>query len=128
MTFFLLLSVALLLSASTIDQQEAAKLMEEMAEEVKVEEPARPKNKVNKPSSVKDTAVVPRKTVDPKDGASKPASKGVSRTVKKTTASSSVASSRPTVPGRSPLTSRRNPTQVSVVFSILKASLIIHQV
>ena len=108
--------MALLLSASTIDDQEAAKLMEEMAEEVKAEGTARPKNNVSKPSSTKDNAAVLRKTANPKDGASKPASKGVSCTVKKTNPLSSVPSVRPTVSGCSPLTSRRNPTQVSVVF------------
>ena len=114
--------MALLLSASTIDQIEAAKLMEEMVEEVKAEDTARPKNSVSKPSSTKDTGAVPRKTATPKDSASKPASKGVhvSRTVKKTYASSSGPSVRPTLPGRSPVTSRRNPTQVSVVLSVFK--------
>lgn len=109
---FLLLSVALLLSASTIDKEEAAKLMEEMAAEVKAEKTALPKNNVSKPSSTKDTVAVPRKTANPKDGASKPVSKVASRTVKKTNASSSVPNVRPTVPGRSPVTSRRNPIQV----------------
>lgn len=112
--------MALLLSASTIDEVEAAKLMEEMVEEVKAEDTARQKNNVSKPSSTKDTGAVPRKTATPKDSASKPASKGVSRTVKKTYASSSGPSVRPTVPGRSPVTSRRNPTQVSVVLSVFK--------
>ena len=115
------LSVALLLSASTIDEIEAAKLMEETVEEVKAEDAARSKNNVSKPSSTKDTGAVPRKTATPKDSASKPASiKGASRTVKKTYASSSGPSVRPTVPGRSPVTSRRNPTQVSVVLSVFK--------
>ena len=108
--------MALLLSASTIDEQEAAKLMEEMVEEVNGEETARPKNNVSKPSSTKNNAAVLRKTVNPRDGASKPATKGASRTVKKTSASSTVPNVRPAVSGRSPLTSRRNPTQVSVVF------------
>ena len=114
--------MALLLSASTIDEIEAAKLMEEMVEEVEAEvkakDTARSKNNVSKPSSTKDTGAVPRKTVTPKDSASKPASKGASRTVKKTYASSSGPSVRPTVPGRSPVTSRRNPTQVSVVLHV----------
>ncbi|KAJ7376494.1 hypothetical protein OS493_034230 [Desmophyllum pertusum] len=108
--------VALLLSASTIDEEEAAKLMEEMAAEVK-EETALPKNNFNKPSSTKSTAAAPRKTSNPKDGASKPAcnnySKVTHRTVtKKPNTLSSVPSVRPTLPGRSPVTSRRNPTQV----------------
>lgn len=103
--------VALLLSASTIDEQEAAKLMEEMTEEVKAEETVRPKNNVSRPSSTKGKAAVPRKTADPKNGTSKLASKGASRTDKKISASSTVPSVRPTVPGRSPLTSRKNPTQ-----------------
>ena len=116
--------MALLLSASTIDEIEAAKLMEEMVEEVEAEvkakDTARSKNNVSKPSSTKDTGAVPRKTATPKDSASKPASKGASRTVKKTYASSSGPSVRPTVPGRSPVTSRRNPTQVSVVLSVFQ--------
>ncbi|KAL9952617.1 hypothetical protein ACROYT_G039893 [Oculina patagonica] len=106
--------VALLLSASTIDEEEASKLMDEMAAEVKAEETALPKNNANKPSSSKSTTAVPRKISNPKDSASKPASnsKVASRTVtKKTVASSSVPSVRPTVPGRSPVTGRRNPTQ-----------------
>lgn len=108
--------MALLLSASTIDEIEAAKLMEEMADEVKAEDTARPKNNVSKPSSTKDTGAVPRKTANPKDGASRPASKGVSRTVKKTYASSAGPSVRPTVL----VPSRRNPTQVSAVLSVFK--------
>lgn len=103
--------VALLLSASTIDEQEAAKLMEEMTEEVKAEETVRPKNNVSRPSSTKGKAAVPRKTAVPKNGTSKLGSKGASRTDKKISASSTVPSVRPTVPGRSPLTSRKNPTQ-----------------
>ena len=114
------LSVALLLSASTIDEIEAAKLMEETVEEVKAEDAARSKNNVSKPSSTKDTGAVPRKTATPKDSASKPASKGASRTVKKTYASSSGPSVRPTVTGRSPVTSRRNPTQVTVILSVFQ--------
>ena len=108
--------MALLLSASTTDEQEAAKLMKEMTEEVEAEETARPKNNVSKPSSTKGKAAVPRKTANPKNGTSKPASKGTSHTDKKTSASSTVPSVRPTVPGRSPLTNRKNPTQVSVIF------------
>ena len=110
--------MALLLSASTIDEHEAAKLMEEMTEEVKAEETARPKNNVSKPSSTKGKAAVPWKTSDPKNGTSKPASKGAGRTDKKISASSTVPSVRPTVPGRSPLTSRKNPATVSVVFCL----------
>ena len=111
--------MALLLSASSIDEQEAAKLMEEMAEEVKAEEIACPKNNISKPSSTKNNGAVLRKTANPKDGAPKPASKGASRTVKKTNPPSSVPSVRPTVSGRSPLTSRRNPTQVSVIILVV---------
>lgn len=110
--------MALLLSASTIDEQEAAKLIEDMKEQVKAEETERPKNNVSKPSSTKGKAAVPWKTADPKNGTSKPASKGASRTDKKISASSTVPSVRPTVPGRSPLTSRKNPTIVSIVFCL----------
>lgn len=115
-----LLSVALLLSASTIDEGEAAKLMDEMAAEVKAEETALPKNNSKNPSSTKSTAAGPRKTTNPKDSAAKPASnfKPASRTViKKTNASSSVPGVKPTTPGRSPVTSRRN--QVLKLFAFI---------
>ena len=111
--------VALLLSASTIDEEEANKLMDEMAAEVKAEETAPPKS-TNKTSSTKSSTTTTKKTFNSKDSASKPASnysKVNGRTVpKKTTTSSGLSSVRSNASGRSPVAGRRNPLQVSSVF------------
>ena len=108
--FFVL--VALLLSASTINQEEAAKLMEEVAQEVKAEETAHPINNVKKPPSTKSTMVLPKKSNSSYSATGAATnSKVTSKTVMKKTVSTSVPA-RPTIAGRSPLASRRNPTQV----------------
>ncbi|XP_058954902.2 spastin-like [Pocillopora verrucosa] len=103
--------VVLLLSASTINQEEAAKLMEEVAQEVKAEETADPINNVKKPPSTKSTMVLPKKSNSSYSATGTATnSKVPSRIVTKKTASTSVPA-RPTIAGRSPLASRRNPTQ-----------------
>lgn len=101
--------VALLLSASTIDQEEANKLVEEVTAEVKADETAPPKSYVNKTSTTKTTTAT-KKASNSKDSTSKPASnaKFNGRTATKTTTSSGLP--RPTAPGRSPITGRKNPS------------------
>lgn len=106
--------VALLLSASSINQEEADKLVEQMTAEVKADDTAMPKNvnNVHKTLNSKSTASTSsKKTSNPKDSSSKSATipKVNGRTVtKKTATSSGLPSVRPSVPGRSPVAARRN--------------------
>lgn len=98
--------VALLLSASSINQEEADRLVEEVTAEVKSEESTKSSNKT---STTKSTTTT-KKTSNAKDSTSKPISnaKFNGRTV--TVTKKTTASSRPTVPGRSPITGRKNPS------------------
>ena len=113
------LPVALLLSASSINQEEADKLVEQMTAEVKADDTAMPKNvnNVHKTLNSKSTASTSsKKTSNPKDSSSKSATipKVNGRTVtKKTATSSGLPSVRPSVPGRSPVAARRNAQNVS---------------
>ena len=95
----LIFLVALLLSASTIDQEEANKLVEEVTAEVKADETAPPKSYVNKTSTTKTTTATKKASSNAKFNG---------RTVtKKTNTSSGLP--KPTAPGRSPITGRKNP-------------------
>ena len=99
-----------MLSASSINQEEADRLVEEVTAEVKSEESTKSSNKA---FTTKSTTATKRAS-NAKDSTSKPISnaKFNGRTVtvpKKTT-----TSSRPTVPGRSPVTGRKYPSVVSV--------------
>ncbi|XP_022808307.1 spastin-like isoform X1 [Stylophora pistillata] len=104
--------VALLLSASTINQEEAAKLVEEMAQEVKAEETAAPKNNAKKLPLTRSSTVPPKKSSFSDTASSSAAnSKVTSKAATKRTTPSTSANTRPTISGRSPLASRRNPIQ-----------------
>ena len=104
------ITVALLLSASSINQEEADRLVEEVTAEVKSEESTKSSNKT---STTKSTTTT-KKTSNAKDSMSKPISntKFNGRTV--TVTKKTTASSRPTVSGRSPVTGRKNPSVVSM--------------
>ena len=96
------ITVALLLSASSINQEEADRLVEEVTAEVKSEE------------STKSSTTATKRASNAKDSTSKPISNAkfngrIVTVTKKTT-----TSSRPTVPGRSPVTGRKNPSVVSM--------------
>ena len=105
------ITVALLLSASSINQEEADRLVEEVTAEVKSEESTKSSNKT---FTTKSTTTTTKKASNAKDSTSKPISnaKFNGRTV--TVTKKTTASSRPTVPGRSPVTSRKNPSVVSM--------------
>ena len=102
------IAVALLLSAASINQEEADRLVVEVTAEVKSEESTK---SVNKTFTTKSTTST-KKASNAKDSTSKPISnaKFNGRTVTKKT----TASSRPTAPGRSPVTGRKNPSVVSM--------------
>ena len=106
------ITVALLLSASSINQEEADRLVEEVTAEVKSEESTKSSNKT---STTKSTTTT-KKTSNAKDSTSKPISnaKFNGRTVTVTVPKKTTTSSRPTVPGRSPVTGRKYPSVVSV--------------
>ena len=101
-------TVALLLSASSINQEEADRLVEEVTAEVKSEESTKSSNKTFMTKSTTTT----KKASNAKDSTSKPISnaKFNGRTVTK----KPTTSSRPTVPGRSTVTGRNNPSVVSM--------------
>lgn len=102
--------VAMLLAASSIDQQEAAKLMEDTVAEVKAEESALSKNKVLKTSTTKSTTTT-KKTSTTKDSSSKTTTypKFNGRTVApKKANTSSLPSARHNTSGQSPVIGRRN--------------------
>lgn len=95
--------------------------MEEMVAEVNAEETAPPNGSGSKTSTAKSTTTA-KKTSNSKDSASKSSTypKVNSRTVpKKVNTSSGIPSVRPYVPGRSPVTGRRNPPVVSMRFLVL---------
>ena len=104
------ITVALLLSASSINQEEADRLVEEVTAEVKSEESTKSSNKT---FTTKSTTATKRAS-NAKDSTSKPISnaKFNGRTV--TVTKKTTTSSRPTVPGRSPVTGRKNPSVVSM--------------
>ena len=107
---FFSITVALLLSASSINQEEADRLVEEVTAEVKSEESTKSSNKT---FTTKSTTATKRAS-NAKDSTSKPISnaKFNGRTV--TVTKKTTTSSRPTVPGRSPVTGRKNPSVVSM--------------
>ncbi|CAH3179806.1 unnamed protein product [Porites evermanni] len=100
--------VALLLSASSINQEEADRLVEEVTAEVKSEESTKSSNKA---FTTKSTTATKRAS-NAKDSTSKPISnaKFNGRTVTVTVPKKTTTSSRPTVPGRSPVTGRKYPS------------------
>lgn len=108
-----LLSVALLLSASSIDQDEASKLVEEVAMEVKAEGTASSKN-YDKPSTSKPSSVTTsKKGPNLKDSSSKsafPKVNGRTRIQRSNTA----PGVKPSVSRQSPAAGRRNPSTVSI--------------
>ena len=118
--FFLiifLLSFALLLSASSIDQDEASKLVEEVAMEVKAEGTASSKNS-NRPSTSKpSSATTSKKEPNLKVGSSKSAAfpkvNGRTRMQRSNTAPG-VSGVRPNVSRENPVPGRRNPSTVSI--------------